>query len=100
MLLLMQSPPMSTAVHPEIEFPKNWHRRHLLDLESLSREEISTILDVAQQLKELTRGKPIDEESLRAFISQLEIPEEAKQALLDMTPLSYAGTAEAQARSV
>lgn len=53
-----------------------------------------------EQLKELTRGKPIDEESLRAFISQLEIPEEAKQALLDMTPLSYAGTAEAQARSV
>ncbi len=47
----MQSPPMSTAVHPEIEFPKNWHRRHLLDLESLSPEEISTILDVAQQLR-------------------------------------------------
>ena len=53
-----------------------------------------------EQLKELTRGKPIDEESLRLFIRQLEIPEEAKQALLEMTPLSYTGTAEAQARSV
>ena len=53
-----------------------------------------------EQLKELTRGKPIDEESLRAFISQLEIPDEAKQALLEMTPLSYTGTAEAQARAV
>jgi len=53
-----------------------------------------------EQLKELTRGKPIDEESLRAFISQLEIPDEAKQALLKMTPLSYTGTAEAQARAV
>lgn len=53
-----------------------------------------------EQLKELTRGKPIDEESLRAFISQLEIPDEAKQALLEMTPLSYTGTAEAQARTV
>ena len=53
-----------------------------------------------EQLKELTRGKPIDEESLRAFISQLEIPGEAKQALLEMTPLSYTGTAEAQARAV
>ena len=51
----MQSPPMSTAVHPDIEFPKHWHRRHLLDLESLSADEISTILDVAQQLKELTQ---------------------------------------------
>jgi adenylosuccinate lyase len=53
-----------------------------------------------EQLKELTRGKPIDEESLRAFISQLKIPDEAKQALLEMTPLSYTGTAEAQARAV
>ena len=53
-----------------------------------------------EQLKELTRGKPIDEESLRAFISQLEIPDEAKQALLEMTPVSYTGTAEAQARAV
>ena len=53
-----------------------------------------------EQLKELTRGKPIDEESLRAFINQLEIPDEAKQALLEMTPLSYTGTAEAQARAV
>ena len=53
-----------------------------------------------EQLKELTRGKPIDEESLRAFISQLEIPDEAKQTLLEMTPSSYTGTAEAQARAV
>jgi len=53
-----------------------------------------------EQLKELTRGKPIDEESLRAFISQLDIPEDAKQALLDMTPLTYTGSAEAQARNV
>ena len=53
-----------------------------------------------EQLKELTRGKPIDEESLRTFISQLDIPEDAKQALLDMTPLTYTGSAEAQARNV
>jgi len=53
-----------------------------------------------EQLKELTRGKPIDEESLRAFIGNLDIPEDAKQALLDMTPLTYTGSAEAQARNV
>jgi adenylosuccinate lyase len=53
-----------------------------------------------EQLKELTRGKPIDEESLHAFINELEISEEAKQALLEMTPSTYTGTAEAQARSV
>ena len=53
-----------------------------------------------EQLKELTRGKPIDEESLRAFIGKLNIPEDAKQTLLDMTPLTYIGSAEAQARKV
>lgn len=53
-----------------------------------------------EQLKELTRGQPIDEGSLRVFITNLEIPEEAKRALLDMTPLNYTGSAEAQARSV
>ena len=53
-----------------------------------------------EQLKELTRGNPIDERSLRVFITNLEIPEEAKQTLLDMTPLNYTGSAEAQARSV
>lgn len=53
-----------------------------------------------EQLKELTRGKPIDEESLRIFIRNLDIPDEAKQTLMDMTPLTYTGSAEAQARSV
>ena len=53
-----------------------------------------------EQLKELTRGKPINEELLRAFIGNLDIPEDAKQALLDMTPLTYTGSAEAQARNV
>ncbi|MCO8124424.1 aspartate carbamoyltransferase catalytic subunit [Stieleria sp. TO1_6] len=37
-------------------FVQRWHRRHLLDLESLSAEEITTLLDVAQVLKEATDG--------------------------------------------
>ena len=53
-----------------------------------------------EQLKELARGKSLDEESLRTFITNLDIPDEAKQALMDMTPLTYTGSAEAQARSV
>jgi adenylosuccinate lyase len=47
-----------------------------------------------EQLKELTRGKGgINKASLHTFISGLEIPSEAKQALLDMTPASYIGKA-------
>ena len=53
-----------------------------------------------EQLKALTRGKPIDEASLHEFIRGLEIPAEAKDQLLAMTPLSYTGSAEAQARNV
>ena len=53
-----------------------------------------------EQLKALTRGKPIDESSLRQFIETLEIPDDARHALLQMTPLTYTGSAEAQARNV
>jgi len=48
-----------------------------------------------EQLKELTRGKGgINKVSLHAFIATLEIPAEAKQLLLEMTPSSYIGKAE------
>jgi adenylosuccinate lyase len=47
-----------------------------------------------EQLKELTRGKGgINKASLHAFVSTLDIPSEAKQILLNMTPASYIGKA-------
>jgi adenylosuccinate lyase len=47
-----------------------------------------------EQLKELTRGKGgINKASLHTFISGLNIPADAKQALLEMTPASYIGKA-------
>lgn len=47
-----------------------------------------------EQLKELTRGKGgINQSSLHTFISGLSIPEEAKQALLALTPATYIGKA-------
>ncbi len=53
-----------------------------------------------EQLKALTRGSGISREKLREFIAALEIPEQAKQRLLEMTPASYVGNAEAQARGL
>ncbi|MCC8998896.1 MAG: adenylosuccinate lyase [Candidatus Contendobacter sp.] len=53
-----------------------------------------------EQLKALTRGQRVDRETLRAFIADLAIPDEAKQRLLAMTPASYTGNAAAQARKV
>jgi len=46
-----------------------------------------------EQLKALTRGHGIDEASMRAFIAGLELPADAKQRLLEMTPGSYTGLA-------
>ncbi len=53
-----------------------------------------------EQLKALTRGQRIDRETLRAFIAELAIPNEAKQRLLALTPASYTGNAVTQARRV
>jgi aspartate carbamoyltransferase catalytic subunit len=47
---------MSTAVMELGAAADAWTRRHLLDLESLSAEEITTILDTAARLKEATAG--------------------------------------------
>ncbi len=47
---------MPNAASEQMTFPPSWNRRHLLDLESLTAEEITTILDTAQQLKEITQG--------------------------------------------
>ena len=53
-----------------------------------------------EQLKALTRGQGITRESMREFISGLNLPPEAKQRLLDLTPGGYIGLAEALARAV
>jgi adenylosuccinate lyase len=51
-----------------------------------------------EQLKALTRGHGITEASMREFIAGLELPPDAKQRLLAMTPGSYTGLAERLAR--
>jgi len=53
-----------------------------------------------EQMKELTRGKGIDAIALRNFVQQLDIPEDAKERLLALTPASYIGNAVEQAKAV
>ncbi|MEW6444469.1 MAG: adenylosuccinate lyase [Pseudomonadota bacterium] len=53
-----------------------------------------------EKLKELTRGRRVDVVSMRDFIERLDIPREAKERLLAMTPASYIGNAEHQARAI
>ncbi|RDB44216.1 adenylosuccinate lyase [Halomonas sp. DQ26W] len=51
-----------------------------------------------EKLKELTRGKRIDQAGFAAFIDTLELPAEVKSELKALTPGTYIGNAEGQAR--
>ena len=53
-----------------------------------------------EQLKKLTRGQRINQETLQAFIAGLDIPEEVKQRLLVLTPADYTGNAADQANQL
>lgn len=47
-----------------------------------------------EKLKELTRGREVNKETMLAFIDTLEIPEEAKENLRKLTPETYIGIAD------
>ncbi len=53
-----------------------------------------------EKLKAFTRGKAITEPMMKDFVNQLDLPESAKKALLEMTPASYIGNASEQAKRV
>ena len=54
-----------------------------------------------EKLKTLTRGQGgIDAETLRDFISKLDIPEAARSGLMNLAPASYLGNAAVQARGL
>ncbi|MBV1909258.1 MAG: adenylosuccinate lyase [Kangiellaceae bacterium] len=53
-----------------------------------------------EKLKELTRGKRVDQAGMQAFVDQLELPTEAKDALKAMTPANYIGNAIQQAKNI
>jgi adenylosuccinate lyase len=46
-----------------------------------------------EKIKALTRGKPVTKELLHKFVKSLDIPDNAKQRLLDLTPATYTGLA-------
>ncbi len=53
-----------------------------------------------EKLKELTRGKRVDQAGMQAFVDQLELPDEVKVALKKLTPSNYIGNAIEQANSI
>jgi adenylosuccinate lyase len=71
----------------------------LQDNWAILAEPIQTVLrryghtDAYEQLKELTRGAEVTEETIRDFVKKLDIPEDAKKRLLELTPATYIGLA-------
>ena len=53
-----------------------------------------------EKLKELTRGKQIDQAGFAAFIDTLALPDDVKQELKSLSPASYIGNAKAQAEAL
>lgn len=53
-----------------------------------------------EQLKALTRGQGITAESMKAFVESLELPEDAKQNLRELTPGGYIGLAAGLAKAI
>jgi adenylosuccinate lyase len=83
--------------------------RMLEDLEAnweVLGEAVQTVMrrhglpDPYEQLKQLTRGKRVDGEAMRAFIRGLALPETEKARLLKLTPAGYIGKAAELARKV
>ncbi len=69
-------------------------------------EPIQTIMrrynveEAYEKLKALTRGQAISEQVIFDFVETLDVPEEAKQAMRELTPANYIGNATEQARAI
>jgi len=53
-----------------------------------------------EKLKELTRGKKINQQAFQEFIQTLDIPENARNQLLTLTPHNYIGNAIEQTKNL
>ncbi len=53
-----------------------------------------------EKLKALTRGQTMNKETIQNFVSSLDIPEQAKKELLNLSPSSYIGNAIQQAKQI
>lgn len=53
-----------------------------------------------EKLKELTRGNRVSREGMQSFVQSLDIPADAKESLLKLTPWDYTGKAGELARRI
>jgi adenylosuccinate lyase len=72
----------------------------------LLAEAVQTVLrkhgvaDAYEQLKALTRGRPVDESAIREFIAKAPLEESDRKRLAALTPAEYTGLAALLARRI
>ena len=80
--------------------------RDIDDCWEILAEPIQTVMrrygihEPYEKLKELTRGKKLDESKIRDFIGTLNIPDSAKSELIKLKPREYLGSAVKQAEEI
>jgi adenylosuccinate lyase len=90
----------------KLELNENKLREDLDKAWEVLAEPIQTVMrryaieNPYEKLKELTRGKSMNQASIQSFIESLEIPNEAKQELLNLSPASYTGIAAQLAKDI
>lgn len=90
----------------KLELNKERLAEDLDDSWEILAEPIQTVMrrynieEPYEKLKALTRGQAINKETIAAFIATLDMPDEAKQGLLELTPSSYIGNAIEQAEKI
>ncbi|QCI22126.1 adenylosuccinate lyase [Buchnera aphidicola] len=83
----------------KLEINKSQMLKNLNENWSILSEPIQTVMrrygitNAYEKLKELTRGKKINRYIIHKFISNLDIPEEEKNRLKEITPYNYIGKA-------
>src|SRR3712207_4309925 len=81
----------------KIEVDEAAMRAELDDAWEVLAEAVQTVMrkrggdDPYDQLKGLTRGARIDRDALRAFVRDLDLDEDDRRRLLDLTPAAYTG---------
>jgi len=84
----------------KIEVNKDAMDSELASNPQLLAEAIQTVMrrynveNAYEKIKEITRGKSIDMEQMLNFINSLDIPQDAKDRLVNLTPSSYTGLSE------
>jgi adenylosuccinate lyase len=88
----------------KIDLDENRVREDLDRAWEVLGEAVQTVMrshgmpDAYDRLKEFTRGRTVDRESLHAFIATLNLPAADAARLLELTPASYLGLAPSLAR--